>query len=497
MKRFLALLLVVVVLMPLVATPAAAQGPYEGVKLVVTTQTGPYIAGPMIEHGPEWTEMTGGEVEVVETPYGDLYEKIMTSFITGAATYDIIVISATWLPDFTPYLITLDDYIANADTDPAWEDVMPAFREQIVSWAGNVYALPFDGDTHSLFYRRDIFENEEYQAKFKEQYGYDLQVPATFDQLWDVAEFFTGWDWSGDGQDDFGWAQPMMRGTQSHWWFWNFTSAYSVLPGGPDKYHGVLYFDPETMEPLINQEGFVKGLTLYRDMAKFGPPGMGGWDVSQIRASAPAGNIAMWMEWGSFPGLCEDPQVAAPEMIGNCGTAIRPGSKEVWDREAQSWAEMDEVNYVPVLCFGGWVAAIADSCENKDAAYDFLKFMCSPETSIKDVTRGDSGYNVYRFSHVENLDAWVEAGFGEQDAQEYLAAVQADMENPNVLTDLRIPGKPEYVDTVLDLYVSKALAGEMEPKEALDTIYEEWEKITERLGREEQLKAYRTMLGLE
>ena len=144
-----------------------------------------------------------------------------------------------------------------------------------------------------------------------------------------------------------------------------------------------------------------------------------------------------------------------------------------------------------------WVAGITKTCKNPDAAYDFIKFMASPEISILDVTRGDTGYNVYRFSHADNLEAWVDAGFGEQDAEEYLAAIAADMTNPNVLTDLRIPGKAEYVDTTLDLYVSMALAGEIEPQEAVDTIYQEWEAITDRLGRDEQLKAYRTSLGLE
>ena len=85
----------------------------------------------------------------------------------------------------------------------------------------------------------------------------------------------------------------------------------------------------------------------------------------------------------------------------------------------------------------------------------------------------------------------------EQDAKEYLAAVRADMENPNVLIDLRIPGKPEYVDTILDLYVSSAITGEMDPAEALQTIYDDWEAITNRLGRESQIDFYRKMMGMD
>jgi multiple sugar transport system substrate-binding protein len=199
-----------------VVTPTPAAKMCDGVTLVAVTQPGPYIAGPLFDHRDAWTALSGGKVEVVEVPYENLYEKIMTSFTTKVHAYDIIVVGATWLPDFTPYLVPLDDYIANPATNPDWEGILPAYREILAKWEGKYYALTLDGDTHTLFYRRHLFTDPQNQANFKAKYGYDLAVPETMDQLRDVAEFFTGWDWNGDGQPDFGWAQPMARGTQSH-----------------------------------------------------------------------------------------------------------------------------------------------------------------------------------------------------------------------------------------------------------------------------------------
>jgi len=484
-------------------TPPPEAKMCDGVTVVAVTQPGPFIAGPLFDHADEWTELTGGQVEVVEVPYEDLYTQIMTSFTTGVHAYDILVVGATWLPDFTPYLVPLDDYIADPDTDPDWEDVLPAFREIIAKWEGKYYALTLDGDTHSLFYRRHLFEDATNQANFRAEYGYDLQVPETMDQLRDVAEFFTGWDWSGDGQDDYGWAQPMARGTQSHWWFWDFTAPFCVLPPGPegpDQYHGQLYFDPETMEPLVNEPCMLKGLELYKEMAAFGPPGMEAWGVGEIRSGFPStGNIAMTIEWGTFPGMCEDLAMADPTAVGDCGTAARPGSLEVWDRENQTWLTLDEPNTAPLLNFGGWVGAVTQTSENPDCAYDFIKFLNSPEISAQDVVIGDTGFNVYRYSHVRDLTIWVDAwgAVAEQDAREYLDAVRADLENPNVLIDLRIPGKPEYVDSVLDLHVSAAISGEEDLATALQTIYDEWEEITERLDREDQKAFYRAMMGMD
>jgi multiple sugar transport system substrate-binding protein len=507
MKRLLVLLIALVLSATLYIAagskkeeaPSVKEGkPFEDVELIAVTQPGPYIAGPLINHRSEWTEKSGGTVEVVEVPYENLYERMMTPLATKTHAYDILVFPATWLPDFAPYLVLLDDYIADSDTNPAWEDILPAFREEIASWGENVYALPLDGDTHTLFYRRHLFEDEENKKKFEQKYGYEMQVPETMQQLLDTAEFFTGWDWTGDGEPDYGYAQPMARGGQAHWWIWNYAAPYMVLPGEVDRYHGQLYFDPQTMEPLINTPGMLKGLELYKRLGEFGPPGMEAWGVGEIRSAYPStANIAMTIEWGTMPGLFSDKSVAGPNVYGDCGSAPRPGAMQVWDRQNKQWVEMGKPNTAPVLCFGGWIGSITKTCENPDAAYDFLKFMNSPEISMQDVVVGDSGFNPYRYSHIQNIQAWVDAGIPEQDAEEFLDAVRADLENPNVQTDLKIPGKPEYVDDVLDIYVSSAIVGDLQPKEALDKIYEEWEEITDRLGREKQKDYYRKMMGMD
>lgn len=37
----------------------------------------------------------------------------------------------------------------------------------------------------------------------------------------------------------------------------------------------------------------------------------------------------------------------------------------------------------------------------------------------------------------------------------------------------------------------------MDPAEALQMIYDEWEEVTERLGRESQIEFYRKMMGMD
>jgi len=61
--------------------------------------------------------------------------------------------------------------------------------------------------------------------------------------------------------------------------------------------------------------------------------------------------------------------------------------------------------------------------------------------------------------------------------------------------DIRITGSAEYLQT-LDVGVSRAVAGEVSPQEALDEVAKAWNEITDRRGRDSQLKQYRASIGL-
>lgn len=62
----------------------------------------------------------------------------------------------------------------------------------------------------------------------------------------------------------------------------------------------------------------------------------------------------------------------------------------------------------------------------------------------------------------------------------------------------KIPGKVgsfSYTE-VLEIELSKALAGQTMPQQALDTVAAEWNRLTDEFGREQQLTAYRASMGL-
>jgi len=491
MKQRTIVILCVVIMMVLGSLgigPALAEKRFEGVKITVFTQPLPFIGKPVQMFKADWEEETGGKVRLITAPWAELYPKMFSSFALGAKKYDIILFPAAYLADFASneFLVPLDNFIAR-DPEIDWGDILPVYREKISTYAGTIYAITMDGDSHMFYYRRDAIENPEYQAKFKAEYGYDLAPPETWKEVRDIAEFFNGWDWDGDGRKEYGVVEAMRKDDQAYWTFFSRTAAFTSIPGQAQG----LFFDPETMKPLINSPGHVKALENWIEILEFGVPGMIGMDSGAIRTVYAVGEAALAIDWGDI-GVMAD---ISPESTvkGKVGYSILPGTTEVWDYVKKTWVDFPEVNHAPYLAFGGWLGAIDANSDHVEAAYDFLSFLSRPENSYICVTTAETGFNPYRRSHFEKLAGWY--GYGFVQPKDYLGAIQATIAHSNVQPDIRIPGAFRYFEAI-DVQLAMALAGAKTAKQALGDAAKEWEIITEDLGREKQLKNYRASLGL-
>ena len=94
------------------------------------------------------------------------------------------------------------------------------------------------------------------------------------------------------------------------------------------------------------------------------------------------------------------------------------------------------------------------------------------------------------------MENYKKAGWDQGDAKEYTAAYFENFNAAQQFPYLRIPATFEYW-TALDTNLSEAATGQGEPEEALRKTADEFESITERLGREEQLRIYKTSLNLD
>ena len=460
---------------------------FDGQKVVVVTQTGRSIGGPVEDFAPEWEALTGGQVELQQFAFGELFEKIITSFETGSNDYDMLIFPADWAGDFMapghlePMPRTILDRI-----DP--EDIIPLYGERIVAWGPTIYALPYDGDAHMLYYRKDLVNPESpFAADFEAQYGYPLDEPVTWSQYYDIAEFFNGKEveTAGETAPIYGVAEAQRRNAQSYWVFLSHAAGYGKVPGNP-----CFFFSCDDMTPQVNNPGWVAALDDYIKSRDLGPPEQLQWDVSDTRVQFPAGVSVMNIDWGDVGPISYNPDASV--IIGDTGFSVLPGGDRYWNYETGEWVE--EANPAPFIAFGGWIIGVAADSDAKDAALNFASFMARPELVKQLAVTPDTGINPSRYSQFEDVDLWVDSGFDREGAEDYLDAVQNTINHPNAVLDLRIRGSAEYLST-LDVELSRALAGEISSQEAMDNVAAQWNEITDRLGREGQLQQYRDAVG--
>jgi len=474
----------------LLGSSALAQ--FDGVEINVLTFTGPQIAEPLQRRAPDFAAQTGARVNVITVPFSDLYQRMLTDMATGTNSFDAFVFAPQWMVDFiVPGY--LEDLTSRVESDEAlqWEDIAPFFRDFSSTYQGSVYTIPLDGDFQMVYYRSDLLAEE------------GMDPPNTWDDYLEIAETFHGRDLNGDGEPDYGSCISKKRNAQAYWMIFSVAGGFLQTQGTSQG----AFFDTETMEPLVNNAAFSRALDIYQATTQYGPPNELNLDVGDTRSLFITGRCALSLDWGDIGTLAIDPEQSTVQ--GNVGSIILPGTPEVLDRETGELVPCDEatcphadeegVNHAPYAAFGGWSGGInaAISDEEKEAAYAFLSYMSQPEQSNVDVTMGVTGFQPYRASQFENLDLWLEAGFTEEAARDYLGAIESSLNNPNMILDLRIPQNQRYQQIVLDTAISQFLAGELSKEEAMQQIYDGWQEITDELGRDAQREAYVGTLGID
>jgi len=473
-----------------VATPVPAAKPFEGIEVNILTFTGPQIAEPLQRRGPDFTALTGAKINVIVVPFSDLYQKILTDLATGTNSFDAWVFAPQWMVDYIVpgYMEDLTDRVKN---DPAieWEDIAPFFRDFSATYQGRIYTIPLDGDFQMVYYRKDLLEEA------------GLKPPETWEDYLNIAKTFHGKDLNGDGKPDYGSCISKKRAAQAYWMIWSVAAGYLQSQGTGQG----SFFDLETMKPLVNNEAFAAALDVYKETTKYGPPEELNLDVGDTRSLFVAGRCALSLDWGDIGTLAIDP--ATSVVMDKVGAVILPGPRSVLDRATGKLVPCDEktcpyaingVNHAPFAAFGGWSCGInaAAKPKVKDAAYAFCSYMSQPAQANVDVTIGKTGYNPYRISQFLNRQLWVKAGMSPAAAADYLGAIEASLNSPNMVLDLRIPQNQRYQQVVLDTAISQFLAGEITREQCMKQIYDGWEEITEELGRDKQLEAYRNSLGV-
>lgn len=480
--------------------------PFEGQTITVQTlKAGPKggVSGPLYEWRPVWEELSGAKLNIVETPFGDVYPKMMLDLQNGTGTYDATIVGAFWYGDIVPsgFSLPVDD-MRKSGKFPKWSyDDMPDNLKNLYTWEGVGYGVPFDADAQELYYRRDVLTDPKWQAEFKKELGYDMPVPpTTWQQVLDISKFFNGKNWdAGDAEPDSGMVLHLKVGEQGHFHFQSLSASFAITPGDKvDSTHNVYWFDPVDMKPLINSPGHVKALEFLGELNKTGPAAQVGWSLGEAWDYFLRGKSVFVFSWADVGALCEDTQ--SSKIKGKCATAMLPSSNEYYDMEKKQFVKTDNPGRVGNNTGGSWHGVISAFSKNPEATYSFLSLMAIKPVSKLFATRGWDGPDpAMKYQMLEpvgemKLSDYEAAGWDAADIKDYIKAIEDNFSAKTRLDYLRIPGTFEYWD-ILDKNLSAALTGQSTPQAALDATAAAWEQVTDRIGRDKQIKDYGAAIG--
>lgn len=454
---------------------------FEGV--TVRVAVGSFMSTGVSLFKEQWEKETGGRLEIVEIPFGELYSKLFQAFNSRTDAYDVIIYAGGWVSGFAKagFIRSLESLHQRYTTN--WDDVLPQIQS-LTYYGDERYTVPLDGDVIILYYRKDAFENPEAQERFEAERGRELVVPRTWAEYLECAEFFTGWDWAGNGLPCYGVLEALKPKDVGSYILTAHAAAYAAHPDHP----GMLFFDPDTMEPQVNNPGWVQAVKDWIALKEFGPSQMVTYGGGDQRGNFVAGNYALAIDWPDIGILAQDLSQSIVQDV--LGYAVIPGADRVWNPREGRWDEFPDVSRAPFMGWSGWHASVTATTPNPAAAWHLASFLDSTQNALTAVTTPGTARGPYRRDHFE-ADAWSKLS-GFPNPQEYLDAQLESFTHPNVQLDLRIPEAGRYTEA-LDNAVQLALSGQRSPEDAMADCAEEWNAITDQIGRESQQEHYRML----
>ena len=399
---------------------------------------------------------TGIGVNYFEVGILQIQAKAMSEAVAKSGSFDFWIGDPISLPDLVEAGLArpIDDLVARGKAD--LDDIVPGFQEQ-ARYKARTYGLVADGDNFIMTIRKDLIDAPGEREKFKAKYGWEPGCPDTYEQWYQLAEFFTR-DPKGTGVPElYGAMGYRARGWGWRWWLQQFYAK------------GGMPFD-DGMKPLIAGKEGVEALRDYIALTKFMPKDILGWATPQAYPFYAGGNAFSIMTYPSIAIAAEHPERS--KVVGRNRYCLVPGYMVGGKLVRRSLQGYGNIFYV------------SNYAKHPEAAYWLAQYMTSKEVSARLVAGPNSVYDPYRRSHLTDARV-IKARTKEM--------VETHLKNAQVMAPMiLIQGAVEYND-VLDQNIQEALLGKITPEDALKTTAAAWEKITNQIGRRQQIEGWKAL----
>lgn len=323
-------------------TEAEGSGSFEGVELRIVGANHPWQEAiePML---PEFEEQTGIKVNFEKFFEDQLTQKLTTEFTAGSSSIDVFMIR----PLQEGKLFSQNGWVADISDrvdDPAFEfDDITESSVNSMKDGDKLFGIPIVTEREILYYRKDIFEEN------------NIEPPKTLDELMEVAEKLN------DPDNDF--YGIVSRGERSA----SVTQFSSYLYGFGGDFI-------EDGKAAIDTDGAIQAFQFYGDMLKnYGPPGVLNMSWPQAAGLFGQGKAAMYTDADSiFPNLLDEEKSVVGDKVGFAVFPEGPAGKQPYNVTS-------------------WGVAINEASEQKDAAWEFVKWATGKDMAAKVQATGVPG----------------------------------------------------------------------------------------------------------
>ena len=402
----------------------------------------------------QWEKLTGIKIKTVQYGYTDIPSKIMAEAVAKTGQYDILNHFPYVVPDAAGagVLQPLDEYIKKGKPD--FSGIDPGLRAQ-QTYNGKNYWFILDGDHIALFLRTDIMKlgAAEYKAKFGKEPG----CPKTMAEWEQMAKFFH----TKKGQTRWGkkFTKPLY-GAQA---YRSINFSYRHFPA----YLGGLLFD-KNMNPTINSSNGIRAIKEFSSIVKYMPPDVQGWGTPHLYPHWGSGQAFSFMSFPSAMGYANRSpkskisgnQLACPVPAVNVNGKL--------------------VRRAPQAAGTGYM--VNRYSKHPELAYYFIQWFTGPTKGDEAIADPKGFWDPMRKSNLTNKAVL---------AKHTEPFVKMTMKNAkNAISLLMIEGNYEYFN-VLDKNLAQVMQGNMSAKKAAQKIEKGWNRITDDIGRKEQIKSWR------
>jgi multiple sugar transport system substrate-binding protein len=389
----------------------------------------------------EWNRLTGLKFTSEEVGLeADIYTKALNEATVRTGRIDIFLTFVNWIADMAEAGLILDQTDWWQSYDPEVDHGNSAYIKPLDSFTsiykGRRYSMGADNDTFSMFYRKDL-------------------APGDVPQTWEEFD-----QWVADHhRPDEG-----IRGLHMY------AERYFAYTGWAARFtsKGGAFFD-DNMDPLVVSDEGVAALEEQKrlvDSVMWPDAVSGDWTAAYSRF--PEGSVFCAWAWPSLGQFAEDPQTS--KVAGKVSAMPIPGT--------MNGGQL--VRAVPHVV--GWSFSISRYGKAPEAAYAFVQWFCGPKTGL-DAINHTGTLDPYRRSWYETQE--MKKRYGEE-----LLGVLLEM-TPQAFPDISLRGANQYLDN-LNLNLQQGFSGQKSPEQALQAAADEWQKITDRLGRGTQIEAWRS-----